>query len=263
MAEEVQGRNLDVEALVGRADALDVLEDGPLRIPELGEELGVSRSTVHRLKNELAEQGVLQRSEGGLQLTRTGTFVASAVRDLRDTVEACARIRPLLDVAEDLPPGFDPAWFRGAEVTEPHPTDPYRPTQRFVELVQEAGTLRGYDTISLAPFAVDDIYEAILSGLETQVVFLPEVGRRMARNYPDRFAEVHEEGDVEVRVHGDLPCGLAVFDDRMSLGGYDAETGAHEAYVDTDDPRALEWGRAEFRRVWDEAKPLDPSDLDL
>lgn len=57
-----------------------------------------------------------------------------------------------------------------------------------------------------------------------------------------------ESDQLTLSAHDDLPSGLAIFDDRIGLGGYDADSGMLPAFVDTDDPDAREWALKRHER---------------
>lgn len=57
-----------------------------------------------------------------------------------------------------------------------------------------------------------------------------------------------ERGQLTLSTHEDLPFGLAIFDDRIGLGGYDPDSGMLRVFVDTDDPDAREWALQRYER---------------
>ena len=60
------------EIIAKRRSVLKVLNDEPLWKPELDEQLDVSRSTINRAVNELAEIGLIERIENGYTSTMAG-----------------------------------------------------------------------------------------------------------------------------------------------------------------------------------------------
>ncbi|MFC5367860.1 helix-turn-helix transcriptional regulator [Salinirubrum litoreum] len=223
-----------------RAESLSALRDGPLARHELQDRLGVSRTTVHRIVSALEDDGLLVRDDDGYELTGFGHTTARAVDEYRETITAAERLQPLLDC---LPTTFDVPVraFSDARLTTQQPGNPYAPVERFVGCLRESGSLRGIDTTSIAPIYVDAIRAEILAGMTTDVVYLPSVVTSIVEAYPDDVARAVESGELTLRTHDDLPCGLAIFDDRVALGGYDPETGMLRAFADTDDPEARAW----------------------
>ena len=61
---------------------------------------------------------------------------------------------------------------------------------------------------------------------------------------------------MTLRTREDLPYGLALFDDRVGIGGYDETPGLMQGFVDTDAPIAREriervyaWVRADSKSL--------------
>lgn len=74
---------------------------------------------------------------------------------------------------------------------------------------------------------------------------------------PERAREAVERGHLRLRTREALPYGLAVFDDRVGIGGYDDRTGAMEVFVDTDSPIDREWAERVYRSVRADSEPLE------
>ena len=245
--------------LLKRGDALAVLRDGPRSRRELMERLDVSRTTVHRIVRSLEAMELLTGPGGDLELSPFGSAVADEVATYRDRVGAAGRLRSFLETVPDATVGVDVGRFADARVTETKPTSPYGPVGRFMELLSASETLRGFDTTTIAPVYVGEIRDQILGGMETDVTYLPAVVEEIRDAYPEDVATAAESGMLTLRTHEDLPFGLAVFDDRVGLGGYDEETGMLRVFVDTDDPDVREWALDLYRRYRDEATPVDLS----
>ena len=72
----------------------------------------------------------------------------------------------------------------------------------------------------------------------------------------DRATDAIDRGHLALRTRGDLPYGLAIFDDRVGIGGYDDATGLMEVFVDTDAPIAREWARRVYASVRADSDPV-------
>jgi hypothetical protein len=62
-------------------------------------------------------------------------------------------------------------------------------------------------------------------------------------------------------VHENLPCGLYVFDDRLTIGGYNRDTDVLRVVIDSDDPDAIDWADTLYSRYRQEADEFDPGRL--
>jgi len=245
---------LPLEALK-RADALLALRNGPASRADLMETLGVSRTTVHRLVRALEAEDIIAQDGNEFRLTAFGRTVTDEVSTYRRRVSAASRIQPFLETVEDPPAQI--GLFADATVTETAPTDPYAPVARFMELLRGSNTLRGFDTTSIAPVFVPEIRDEILNGMDTNVIYLPSVVESIVENHSEDVADAIDRGSLTLSTHSDLPFGLAIFDDRIGLGGYDEDTGILKVFVDTDDEQAREWALEQFEAYHEEARAID------
>lgn len=246
---------LPVEA-IKRADALAALRGGPMTRADLMAALGVSRTTIHRIVRGLEGRELLIQDGSEFGLSALGRTVADEVATYRRRLRAARRLQPFLETVGDASVGLDVGLFDDATVTVMEPTNPYAPVVRFMGLLRDSGTLRGFDTTTVAPVYAEEIRDEILGGMETDVVYLSSVVEEMVEAYPDAIATAIASGRLALAAHDDLPFGLAVFDDRVGLGGYDDETGMLRVLVDTADPAAREWALDRFRRYRQEAEPV-------
>ncbi|MFC7202989.1 helix-turn-helix transcriptional regulator [Haloferax namakaokahaiae] len=246
-----EGNRLSIEALK-RADALAALTDGPMERSELMSSLDVSRTTIHRIVRGLEGHELLVEEGGELKLSTLGHTVAEEVSGYRRRVTMARRLRPFLETLSDHSTDFDIGLFHNATITESKPTNPYGPVARFMELLRDSETLRGFDTTTIAPIYVEDIRDEILGGMETDIVYLSAVVREIFEAYPEAVTEAVESGKLVLSTHDELPFGLAIFDDRVGIGGYD-DTGLLSVFVDTDSPAAREWAFELYERYRAEA----------
>ncbi|WP_232703278.1 helix-turn-helix transcriptional regulator [Halobacterium wangiae] len=250
--------SLPIES-IKRADTLDALHEGAMDRADLMATLDVSRTTVHRVVRALEGRGLIVQDGSEFRLTPLGRAVAAEVASFRRGVRTASRLEPLLEAVGDDAAAIDVSLFEDATVTTMAPTNPYGPVGRFMELLVASPSLRGFDTTTIAPVFVDNIRDEILGGMEVDVVYLPAVVDAVVDSYPDEVRAAVDSGRLTLSTHPDLPYGLAIFEDRIGVGGYDAETGMLRAFVDTSDPAAREWALAEYERYREEATVLDLS----
>ncbi|MWG36972.1 helix-turn-helix transcriptional regulator [Halomarina oriensis] len=231
--------------LVRRGPVLAALRAEALDRRDLEARLDVSKPTVLRATGTLADYGLVERVDGRFRLTAQGEVVAAALDRFERVERAATRLGPFLATTDY---GVAVEHFADAEVTTRVPGDPYRPVRRFMSLVESTDRLRGFDVATIAPGNVETLYERIVDGMVTDVCYPESVVETIVESSPDRSADAASSGNLTLRVAEDLPCGLALFDERVALGGYDPETGALAAFVDTDDPDAYAWGEREFER---------------
>ncbi|WP_435365781.1 helix-turn-helix transcriptional regulator [Haloarchaeobius sp. DYHT-AS-18] len=252
--------SLPVEA-IKRADALKTLRDAPKTRAALMDALDVSRTTIHRIVRDLEARDLLAQTDDEFELSAFGRTVATEVTTYHQRLTAARRLQPFLDTHTDRAVELDVGLFADARVTEQEPTNPYAPVTRFMELLRDSDTLYGFDTTTIAPIFVDEIREEILDGMETDVVYLPTVVEDIVDAYPKAVKAALESGELSLSTHDDLPFGLAIFDDRVGIGGYDNETGMLSVFVDTDNPAARDWALDLYERYHEEAAPLASTDI--
>ncbi|WP_267643230.1 helix-turn-helix transcriptional regulator [Haloarchaeobius amylolyticus] len=259
--EQVEGDgSLPVEA-IKRADVLETLRDGSKTRADLMKALDVSRTTIHRIVRDLEAQDLLVQSDDEFELSPFGRAVAAEVSTFQQRLTTARRLQPFLATQTDESVDVDVGPFADATITEPGPSNPYAPVARFMELLRKSSTLYGFDTTTIAPIFVDEIREEILDGMTTDVVYLPTVVDDIVEAYPDAVRTALESGELSLSTHEELPFGLAIFDGRIGLGGYDEQTGMLTVFVDTDNPEARDWALDLYERYREEADGLTPADI--
>ncbi|WP_323174081.1 transcriptional regulator [Natrialba sp. PRR66] len=243
--------------IVRHGPALEALREKPLDRREIEEQLDVSRATSHRLMKWLGEQGFVEKSDGRFQLTGRGEAVTDEVLRFEANVSTAHRMGPLLDVICPHHAEFAIEPMVDATVTLAEPADPYWPVERFISLVSESETFRGFNTTHLAPLNVGEFYRQLFDATESEIVYPSHIIENILDVYPTRANEAIDRGQVTFRTREELPYGLAIFDDRVGIGGYNDETGLMQAFVDTDSSLAREWAERVYESVKTDSTPLD------
>lgn len=243
--------------IIRHGPVLEALRDEPLDRPEIEERLDVSRATSHRFTQWLDEQGFVERSEGRFRLTGRGEAIADEVLRFEANVRTVHRLAPLLDVICEDHQEFVIEPFVDATVTLAKPSDPYRPVERFISLLNESETFRGFNTTHMAPLVLDEFHHQILEETDTEIVYLPRTVEKLFETYPERVQDAIDRGYLALRTRDELPYGLAIFDERVGIGGYAEATGLMQVFVDTDAPIAYEWAERVYASVRADSEPLD------
>ena len=257
---DAAGDRIDPDRLgdiVRHGPVFEALREEPLDRREIEERLDVSRATSHRFTKWLGEQGFVEKADGRFQLTGRGEAVTDEVLRFEANVSTAHRMGPLLDVICPHHAEFAMEPMVDATVTVAEPADPYRPVERFISLVGETETFRGFNTTHMAPLSIGEFYQKIFDATESEIVYTPGVVEKLLDTFPTRADEAIERGQLTLRTRGKLPYGLAIFDDRVGLGGYDDETGLMQAFVDTDSPIAREWAERVYASIRADSTPLD------
>ena len=239
--------------LLRRAPLLEALRGGSLDRRELRDQLNISRTTSYRYCRLLEEVGAIEKSNNGYRLTDSGHLLTdSLVRFERDAT-AALELGPVLDVVTNAPVTVDIESFSDANVTSANAGDPYAPVARFVSLVQETDSLRGLDLDVIAPLYIDDIQHRIIDGMKTEAIAITEATKNILDNSPKKCFDACASGNLTVKLHDDLPFGLAIFDHRVGIGVPDPDSRSLQAFADTDSPDVRTWAEAVYDTYASEA----------
>lgn len=256
---DATGDRVDTDLLgdiVRHGPVLEALRAEPLDRREIEAQLNVSRATSHRFTQWLGEQGFVEKDEGRFQLTGRGEAVADEVLRFEANVHTVHRLAPLLDVICEDHQEFVIEPFVDAKITPAEPDNPYQPIERFMSLLGESETLRGFNTTHMAPLVLGEFHQQIFEKTDTEIVYLPVIIEKLLETYPKRAREAIDRGHLSLRTRDELPYGLAIFDERVGMGGYDETTGLMQVFVDTDAPIAYEWANRVYDSVRADSEPL-------
>ena len=256
---DAAGDRVDTDLLgdiVRHGPVLEALREEPRDRREIEERLDISRATSHRLTQWLDERGLVEKADGRFRLTGSGEVVADEVLRFEANVRTAHRLAPLLNVICEDHQEFVVEPFVDATVTVAEPDDPYRPVERFVSIVGESDTFRGFNTTHMAPLVLGEFHRQVFDGTDTEIIYLPQTVDKLLETYPERATAAVDGGHLTLRTRDALPYGLAIFDERVGIGGYDEATGAMQVFVDTASPIAREWAERVYASVRADSEPL-------
>ncbi|MFP8957998.1 helix-turn-helix transcriptional regulator [Natrialbaceae archaeon A-CW3] len=243
--------------LIRRSPLLEELQEESLDRAELQDRLNVSKSTSHRHTRLLDELGVIEKVDGEFRLTESGALLTDAMIRFKHEATSSLRLAPVLEAIQNAPIEIDSGAFAGATVTSAEKGDPYSPVARFVELVGETETLRGFDLDAIAPIYMDEVQQRIVNGMQTEDIARPEVTRNALEGYPGKCFDACVSGNLTVQLHDDLPFALALFDHRVGIGVCEAGSSQLRVFIDTDSPEVHEWAEAVYETYESPAIPLE------
>ncbi|MDL5360838.1 winged helix-turn-helix domain-containing protein [Halalkalicoccus sp. NIPERK01] len=248
-----------------RVSTLVALADRPRSRSELRELVGVSSSTIRRTLSEFEDRNWIRKSGRQFEATPVGAYIASGMAGLIERVENERRLRDVWhwlpvetgDLRIDL--------FADAVVTVAEATDPYRPVNRFVSLLEATDRFRllGSDLALFEPCR-ELFCRRVVDGMEAEIIDPPYVSKHVLSTYPDHFSKTMGSGNLTVWVHDEVPgYGLTLFDDRVSITGYTPDSGAIRVLVDTDAPEVREWAETTYAAYRRSARSLDALNVDI
>ncbi|WP_114578683.1 winged helix-turn-helix domain-containing protein [Saliphagus sp. LR7] len=248
----------DIRFLVdseNRVDALTALREGPCDRDELQATTCASAPTVGRILGDFEERGWVLRDGHEYELTKPGAYVAEHFMTFFDRMDTERRLRDIWQWLPSEMNGFTLEMVADGVVTVVEPGDPYGPANRCASLYRETDQLRGFDAALTAPHHFEELYHQVIDGMDTKIIFPPTVSENIASTYPQKASEVLESDSFTLWLHDDIPlCRVLIFDDRIGIGGYDADSGVLQVYVDTDAPEACAWAESTFESYRREAR---------
>ncbi|GAB3669783.1 helix-turn-helix transcriptional regulator [Halopiger thermotolerans] len=253
------GERMDTDELldvVRHRELLEALVDEPLDRNNLEARLGVSRATSHRFTRWLSDHDLAHRVDNRFALTGKGQAYADAVGHLERDLRAATALAPLLESICEAHREFVVAPFADGTVTTATPEDPYAPFARFIQLLRESGTFRGFNTTHMVPPTLAEPSDRLFDGRDVELIYLPEVVESLLETHPERVREAVDAGHLTLRTRESLPYGLAIFDDRVGVAGYDDQTGMMRVFVDSDSAIARGWAERVFETYRDRSDPI-------
>ncbi|WP_254532823.1 helix-turn-helix transcriptional regulator [Natrinema gelatinilyticum] len=232
-----------------RVTALAALARRPQSRTDLRVMTGVSQSTIGRTLREFEERRWIIREGAHYEATPLGSYLATGMREFVDRVEVEQLLRDIWHLLPDAESGFTVDMCAEATITIGDVADPYRPIDRFLDLLGETTELRfaGFDIALIAP-CKSELCQRIIDGMCTEIIGPPSVVNHIRSSYPKEFEETLASGNLTVRVHDSLPhYGIGIFDGRIAISGYNPNRGTVEALLDTDSTEACEWAESVYR----------------
>lgn len=237
-----------ISTVVKRAGFLSTLSSGPIPKHRLGDELGVSRSTVYKAVRELHEHELVERTDDGLALTLAGRILEAEYGTFRNIVEDVSQTRELLSI---LPSGSEisTALLDGATTVFAERHAPNYPIRSFAEMVESADVVRGISPVAL-PQYVELFHDRAIDGTMTaELVLERPVVEHLVADYGEQLNEALASDQLSVwEMDATLPFGLIVVEgihDGVGVVVYD-DRGELRGIITNDTPAAMEWGMDVF-----------------
>ncbi len=229
-----------------RTALLESLADTPKDQRTLRDELGVSRSTVYKSLQELAEADIVIQRNGRYELTGFGRFAWQRHDEYLARLRRLDAGRRLLETLPDDRP-FPPSLFERSRIIVPGRHAPERPLDRLSAAGERSDHLRVVSPSGMPRFLAD-IHDDVEAGERTATVVVEADALSRLRSEYDRFAAATATDGLGIsRIDGELPFAVVLFDDEeMGLFGYDGGVLIGAAFTGDDD--ALTWGERTFER---------------
>jgi predicted transcriptional regulator len=249
-----------------RIDLLHAVDERPRTASELLAELDVSRVTVNRMIEGLADRDLVSVDAGTaapVELTPVGRLYLEDVRELRRTGAAA---ETLAGIQTDLPDvGFDLRRLADASVVRPQRHNTVAPQKVSADTMLDADRIRvasaHYDIVHVR--AALDHLRADPGAFSFELIFLGGAVRAVGedREMAESFRELDELGEGAYYVHPEEePFGLSLYDERVAIELTDG-AGVLRAVILSDDEAVAAWGAETFERYRRDARQVDVDEL--
>jgi predicted transcriptional regulator len=241
----------DLTELLGlRHEILRAIVDKPRPRHELVDALSDSKSTVYKGLTQLAEAGLIERTDGGFTPTLFGVAALSRFESLADTAGYG-------DLLVDLPgDAVDPAALVGATVVRPDDSDAERHLEAVWDLLAGADRVRGIAPV-VSPGYVDRFRAILDAGLDAVLVLPAGVVETLRRDHADALADVAERAAL-YETGDPIPFGVIVTDGSPARMAIELREGALiTGLITNQTPAAAAWARATVDRYHEGATPVE------
>ncbi|QKY20045.1 GntR family transcriptional regulator [Halolamina sp. CBA1230] len=254
------------DVLRKRGDVLAALSTDRLDKRDLGEAVGVSRSTVDRAIAELVETGLVREADGGFEATHAGQLALETHRAYRDATDTLGAAEPLLAaIPDDAPISTDV--LDDGTVTYADPALPETALTEVLSRLPEAETLRGFAPVVKTNY-VSMLEDAVVEeGLTVEIVVTAATLDSLENSAPARaeIAEFFAADAVDVfATEEELPYALWLLNgpDLEHAGITVHEGGAVVGVLSNDDPDVVATYREQYEAIRDRASRFDADTLD-
>jgi predicted transcriptional regulator len=241
-----------------RVRVLDALHERPRRQCELVDTCDLSRSTVHRTLDGLADRGWIHSESGEYRLTVGGRLVLDRYDALETAIERVDEwgsfLQRLGRVAATLPP----AALDDARLVTATPENPHAATRHTTDVfaASDTETFRGISPV-VSPVLNEAARELLTSGVAMELLIDESVLDTSRAAYPDALADAHDFESFELYLSpNELTFGLVVLDGRALVSAYD-EQGVVRECLDGTSEALVTWASDVYEECREPSERVD------
>lgn len=224
---------------IRRTPLLQTLRSGPATSSELLETVDVSRSTLHRATDALAEHDLVENGDGEYELTSLGRIIADETAAFARRAWTGVTLKQFLNAIDGSCEDIPIEHFADADITRRCSRQPHNTIHRIVELIENSERLRMFSTV-ISPVYVDAGYREMMDGMQIEAIFDREVVDLMLSEWPQKANDTISTGNFSVYAHTGLPFELFLFDEKVGMAAHN-DQGNADILVECDDTSAIDW----------------------
>ncbi|MFC6719905.1 helix-turn-helix transcriptional regulator [Natrialbaceae archaeon GCM10025810] len=231
-------------------------EEKALTKGELTKQVNVSRVTIQRNLEALAEYGWLKPAQSEYTITPAGELVSRELTSVIDSIQLERKLHPFLRWLPRDSFDLDPQLLRDATVISTEPTDPYNWVRYHIDRLSTTSHLR-----LLLPLIGDEGWEVTTTRLrngELTAEFIADTAvattLRTNPRYTDTVDQLRTTEGFELFLYeGTFPFGIGIFDQYVQMIVAD-DDGMPQALIETQSERVHEWAEATFKDYREKSK---------
>jgi predicted transcriptional regulator len=247
-----------------RVTVLGLLATRPYDERELVETTEISRTTIGRILEAFSERGWIKATDGGYTTTRFGDLLAADYERFRESMELARRLAPYRHLLPVEEMDFDLRLLTEAKVTDPDRLDTLQSVDRWAELIRQSDHVR-FLANTANELIVRIMHEQVVENdTRHETVFTPDLFEyvRSRTELREMFREMMQAGASFYRAAEgtELSWFLAVYDDRVGVGGFD-DSGTIQTGFEAEATPVLEWAEDTFESYRSRGTPLTVDDF--
>lgn len=244
--EESSTSETDMEAVSRRYPVLAILAERPLSRSQLADRLDVSRATVHRATESLADLGLVDESPNGVVLTTLGRVAELSERNSRRAIAAGQTMGPVLEHLDSELFVENLHRFAGAEVIVDDQRNPMQIESRIVERIDDTARMkRATNWHASTQEVLETIFRNMEAGMPYDLVVPTEAWNYIQADYADELERYGQLETTSLYVNDDIPFSFYVVDRGLLVSAFD-EGGRIVALAETDADDAVAWADRVF-----------------
>jgi predicted transcriptional regulator len=227
-------------------------ESTPVTERELRDQLSISRSTVARSLDSLAEVGWVTERSNTVRLTPVGEVVIESFLQFTATMETAEELSPFLEWFPLSEFNIGVSDIHDGEITMISDGDPLAPARKQTDLLQSTHRFRGFFP-SLDLSGTRLVHERIVDGeFDGEIIISADVEDTI---HSERFASLFEDmlatGRLSISVVDSVPFYLGIDDGGIVQIGVEDDEGFPQALLETETETVYRWAETLFAEYRD------------
>ena len=244
-----------------RIGILETCREAPRSRRDIAAAVDASRATVYRATDELIDEGLLTRVDGGYRTTPRGRAVTRVAERYRRGIDAVDRLDALFAVV-DHPDLFARAHLLAdADLTVADETNSYRASDRLLERWADADRVRMAAATRVNRICLDACLNTTADAdVDAELVFDPAAVPTIDQLRSASFDRPELFEHFELLVSETVPFTFVLYDDHAAIAGYN-ELCIPVVLAESDDPALYRWLETRYAACVDAANPLEDGSL--